>query len=49
MKYIDENGDEQMIRIDRDGKEYQVTHGTDVVALLSTLQVLKKNGSYFTL
>lgn len=48
MKYNDEHGDQQTIRINAVGKDYEVTHETEVVALLSTIQVLNKEGLCFT-
>lgn len=48
MKYIDERGDQQMIRVNAEGNKYQVTHETEFVALLSTVQVLNEQGLYFT-
>jgi hypothetical protein len=38
MNYIDEHGDAQTLRINLNGPRYEVTHDSNVVALLSTLQ-----------
>lgn len=41
---MDERGDEQMLRINSNGTTYEVTHNSNVVALLSTLQVVNEKG-----
>lgn len=44
MIFVDGGGDKQTLRINAMGKGYEVTHETEVVALLSTIQILNKEG-----
>ncbi|KAG4078468.1 hypothetical protein HA402_009180 [Bradysia odoriphaga] len=38
MKYVDEHGESQMLRVNPNGTSYEVTHDSNVIAILSTLQ-----------